>query len=43
MVKKKKQWILNKNYVYVESKYWKITRYECTLVKREQKMVARYL
>ena len=34
-LKEKKQWILSKNYVYVESKYWKITRYECTLVKRD--------
>tara|TARA_Y100001958_G_scaffold156007_1_gene147753 strand:- start:110 stop:1264 length:1155 start_codon:yes stop_codon:yes gene_type:complete len=36
-LKEKKQWILNKNYVFVESKYWKITRYECTLVKRDKK------
>ena len=34
-LKEKKQWILSKNYEYVESKYWKIIRYECTLVKRD--------
>ena len=36
-LKEKKQWILSKNYEYVESKYWKIIRYECTLVKRDPK------
>ena len=34
-LKEKKQWILSKNYEYVENKYWKIIRYECTLVKRD--------
>ena len=33
-MKEKKQWILDKKYIYVEAKYWKIIRYECTLVKR---------
>jgi len=34
-LKYKKQWVLSKKYVFVESKYWNITRYECTLVKRD--------
>ena len=35
-MKEKKQWILDKKYIYVEAKYWKIIRYECTLVKRDK-------
>ena len=35
-MKEKKRWILNKKYIYVEAKYWKIIRYECTLVKRDE-------
>ncbi len=35
-MREKKQWVLNKKYIFVESKYWNITRYECTLVKRDR-------
>ncbi len=36
-LREKKQWVLSKKYLFVESKYWNITRYECTLVKRDHK------
>jgi len=33
---KKKQWVLNNNFTFIECKWWKIERYECTLVKRDR-------
>ena len=33
---KQKNWIINNNHKFIESKWWKIERYECTLVKRDR-------
>jgi len=35
-INEQKQWILNNNYTFIECKWWKIERYECTLVKRNR-------
>ena len=34
-IKKNNKWVLSKNYVFVEVKYWNIIRYECSIVKRD--------
>ena len=34
-IKEKKIEIINNGDEYVESKWWKITRFECTLIKRD--------
>lgn len=35
-INEQKNWILNNNHKFIESKWWKIERYECTLVKRNR-------
>jgi len=35
-INEKKQWVLNNNFTFIECKWWKIERYECTLVKRDR-------
>ena len=35
-IEEKKEMILQDNNEFIESKWWKITRYECTLIKRDK-------
>jgi len=35
-INEQKNWIINNNHKFIESKWWKIERYECTLVKRDR-------